>query len=182
MAKGFLVTKLKYGIPEKGVYVAKRDKGIKVAECRINLKDISLLELIPEKNFNQHQLDRSKKVRIWLESGLRLLNSHSSISMDLAKNPELKVEFLENHFSLMNVKSSSTIQCDIDIADELDDPGIEVLYSLGLLHTFCSINGMEEKIALDNVITFYENLRDEDKDVLLKILSHPQIDTGKIFM
>ena len=195
MIRRFPVTKLSHSITEKGVYVAKHGSGVRVAQCSINLLDGSLSELIAEENADLQQIDKAKKIRMWAAEGLKLLIHRTNagfadITSGLGEVSSIEVQFLKDHDHLMDAQYSAldagcSIQLDVNTADEIDDEhinGIKTLYALGLLHEFSSIAGADEKAALNNAITFYENLGDDDKSALVKTLSLPQIDSGNVFL
>ena len=170
MKRRFPVTILSHCIPEKGVHIAKRGPGAKVAWCRI--QNGSLSELTVIEDVLRDQIEKAEKTRAQIEKALKLMTP--------AEAPDnVEIEFLTNHDRLMDLSGGTAIRCDIDIADEMD---IAALYTLGLLYGCFSISGADEKAALNAVITFYENLPESDRNSIDKILSQPKLDTGDIFL
>ena len=189
----FPVTKLDRTITEKGVHIAKHGAGTAIARCALNLQDASLSELSVLESADQNQIDKAEKIRIWVEGGLKLLIQHTdsefaetiqNLIAGLKESDDIAMEFLIDHDHLMDLSHEKVIQCDADVADEIGDEhadGIMVLYTLGLLHTFFSISGADEKTALNNDITFWEDLEEDDRNRVIDILLQPQIDSGNVF-
>jgi len=178
MIMRFPVTKLGRSIQGKGVQIAKRDAGVKIAWCDANLRNGSLSELTMTENAPQDQITNAEKTKAWIEEGLKLA---TGVEMP----DRLRIEFLTNHDRLIALSDETTIQCDVDAADEIDDAdsgGMSALYALGLVHGFSAISSADEKDALNDVITFYENLQESDRDGVGRALSLPQIDTGNVFL
>jgi hypothetical protein len=204
----FPVTKLSHNILEKGVHVAKHGAGVLVARCKMDLQDASLSQFTTEESADLDQIDKAEKTRTWVEGGLKLLLQYadSDVGMirgqvtDVNEAGGINMEFLMDHdyvldtgyripdtgiWHLASGIENTVIRCDIDVADEIDGEyidGIRTLYALGFLHQFSFLSGADEKAALNNTITFYENLKDNDRDALIKVLSQPRIDAGNVFL
>ena len=194
MIGGFPVTKLSRSIPENGVHIAKHGSGTVIAQCAVYLQDASLSELTISESADQNQTDKAEKTRIWVEGGLKLLMQHTDSEFagtiqglieGLKESDDIAIEFLIDHDHLMDLSDDMAIRCDTDVADEIGDEhadGIIMLYALGLLHTFSSISGADEKAALNNDIAFWEDLEEDDRHCVIDTLSHPQIDSGNVFL
>ena len=179
MTRKFPVTKLSHSVPEKGVHVAKHGAGTEIARCSIDFQSASLSGLTMAESVLQDQIKKAEKVKAWIEKALRLVTADASRVM--ATN--ITIEFLVNHDVLIDLSDGTSIRCDIDVADEIEqEDDVSALYALGLLYGFCAICGDDEEDALNDVIAFYENLPESDRDSIGKILSQPQIDTGNVFL
>ncbi|MEM2935692.1 MAG: hypothetical protein QW231_00765 [Candidatus Bathyarchaeia archaeon] len=193
----FPVMKVERVIEEKGVSVAKRGSGTRVASAMLQLKggklESSLVSgIISEKGATQHQMDKAEKTRTMIEKGLEFLAQTKtgvicSILHQLTER-NLPLWFLEGHECLMDLApygKERVVRLDIDTVDEVQPKlhdGLTVLYAVGLFHEVCHLAGLDEKEALLKTLDLYEGLEESEADSLRRVLLEPKIDNDKVFL
>ena len=191
------VTKVEHIIKEKGVSVAKRGPGTKVASARLRLRtgereNSSVSSIKGENGADQQQLAKAERTRTLVEQGLKFLAKTESKVVDSIlrqlDGTDLPVWFLKGHEFVTDLGSSegeTIIQLDTDTVDEVRPElrgDLVVLYAIELFYLFCRLAGLDEKDSLLNNIGFYEDLHEGEVDSLIKVLSEPKIDNDKIFL
>ena len=116
MSRIFPVIKLDYSIPEKGVHVAKRASGTRIAQCSMNIQGISFCEFAGIEGAPQDQLDKAEKVKTWIAEGMKRIATGAS----RVAEADIAIEFMTDHHALMDISDRATVRCDIDVVDEID--------------------------------------------------------------
>ncbi|RKY66696.1 MAG: hypothetical protein DRP97_07960, partial [Candidatus Latescibacterota bacterium] len=191
----FPVTKVARIIEDKGVSVAKRGAGAKIASAEITLTakltQASISPLTEVRGATTGQRDKAARTQTAIEQGLAWLNDCGLGIADWGlgnpkseiRNPKsnrISVEFLEGHDVVLDT-ADGILRFDADTVTEVDGD-LSVLYGLGLFHEFQHVAGLDEKACLHRTLTLYENMSEADKAALAGILSAPQLDTDKVFL
>ncbi|OPX22692.1 MAG: hypothetical protein B1H02_05835, partial [Candidatus Latescibacteria bacterium 4484_107] len=191
----FPVTKVARIIEDKGVSVAKRGAGAKIASAEITLTakltQASISPLTEVRGATTGQRDKAARTQTAIEQGLAWLNDCGLRIADWGlgnpkseiRNPKsnrISVEFLEGHDVVLDT-ADGILRFDADTVTEVDGD-LSVLYGLGLFHEFQHVAGLDEKACLHRTLTLYENMSEADKAALAGILSAPQLDTDKVFL
>jgi len=193
------VTKVALYLSDKGVSAAKRGAGARVAWARIRfnhgqIDHAEICDFAKERQATEDQSRRALRTRELVRQGVVRLAQYRSrgltddLESKLYGQDSVTLEFLENHDFLMDVTVGAidpVIRCDIDVVEELGQElmgSAVTLYSLALLHELCHICGFDEDHALERTVTLYEAFNDKEKEQLHEVLSHPNIDSNKVFL
>ncbi|MGD8238976.1 MAG: hypothetical protein PVH68_10520, partial [Armatimonadota bacterium] len=184
-------------IRDRGVCVAQRQEGRKVAAATLSLKsarlgDARLSPVRRERGASAEEAALARHARKALDAGLKLLadrwrarNVIGRIARRAAKTtPRISVELLEDHYCISDVFLAGPRQCiraDATAAADLlasSPASAAPLYALALTHALAQIGGCEPGEALLPVSQVHELLGEAERAELWRALGEGELDTG----
>ena len=196
----FPVTKLDVAYEDKGVVVPKRGEGVTVATSSVPFDPagkrksaVAPLKAVDGKTGGLPE--QAERTRTRIGQGLALLArmagaGKASVNGVLARLPKsglrLPVQMVQGHDVLMDVVSlpKSAVRFDVDVVDDVGEAhagGLDVLYALGLLCACSYASGGDARSTLLSAVAFYEDLADQEREMLERMLACPAVDAGDIF-
>ena len=188
-------------IPDKGVSIARRGQGRKIAAAALTLderrlRDARLSAVRRERGVPAEQAAQARAAREALECGLQVLAEHARARNVIGTTARqaaqaaarIGLEFLEEHECLCDVSLAGrrpTIRFDATAARELLDlaPGaVGSLYAVALLYAFARIAGSDPGESLLRVAEAHELLSDAERAELWRALGDGTLDSGGILL